>query len=91
MVSRKAKGHLKILFKDLRSLSFRTPHSLLRKTPFTTLQISFLPSGRPTTNHLKRRPTPPTPVQPWRALEEPIPRAEETTPVEETTRANVPL
>ena len=31
-VSRKAKGHLKILFKDLQSLClFRTAHSLLRK------------------------------------------------------------
>ena len=72
-VSRKAKGHLKILFKDLQSLSFRTPHSPFQKTPFTTLRISFLPSGLPAANHLERQPTPLTPVQPWRASKEAIP------------------
>ena len=71
-VSRKAKGHLKSLFKDLQSLSFRTLHSPLRK-PFTTLWISFLSSGRLMANHLKRRPTPLAPFWPWYALEEAIP------------------
>ena len=36
------------------------------------MRISFLSSGRPTTNHLKRRPTPLTPFRPWHTLEEAI-------------------
>ena len=70
-VSGKPKGHLKSLFKDLQSRSFRTTHSPLWK-PFTTLQISFLSNGRPVANHLKRRPTLLTPL-PWHTSEEAIP------------------
>ena len=68
---------LKLLFKGTKALySFHKPIFTLRNPPppcDAQATISFLSSGRPTANHLKRWPTPLAPFQPRRALEEAIP------------------